>query len=164
MLICAVLHRFWVLKKGLFSKERIFKSAKPGFYCKHGYICVQASELGIGFSQGKLTFHGTRSAQDGYDLIEWLAGQPWCNGNIGMMGASGYGVMQRMTAPLNPPHLKALVVLATTVNYRSLCYPGGVLRKPFVLNLVSGLMQAALWPGLILGKFGTNRFQTMIRN
>lgn len=80
-----------------------------------------------------------------------------------MMGTSGYGVIQRMTAPLNPPHLKALVVLATTDNYRSLCYPGGVLRKPFVLNLVSGLMQAALWPGPIPGKFGANRFQTMIR-
>jgi predicted acyl esterase len=135
-----------------FPKERIFESAKPGFYCTHGYVCVQASERGIGFNQGKFAFHGIQSSQDGYDLVEWLADQLWCNGNVGMMGASGYGVMQWLTAPLNPPHLKALVVLATTDNYRSLCYPGGVLRKPFVLNLVSGLMQAALWPGPIPGK------------
>jgi predicted acyl esterase len=141
-----------ILAYSPFPKERIFESAKPGFYCTHGYVCVQASERGIGFNQGKFAFHGTQSAQDGYDLIEWLAVQPWCNGNIGMMGASGYGVMQWLTAPLNPPHLKALVVLATTDNYRSLCYPGGVLRKPFVLNLVSGLMQAAIWPGPIPGK------------
>jgi predicted acyl esterase len=141
-----------ILAYSPFPKERIFESAKPGFYCTHGYVCVQASERGIGFNQGKFTFHGTQSAQDGYDLVEWLAGQPWCNGNVGMMGASGYGVMQWLTAPLNPPHLKALTVLATTDNYRSLCYPGGVLRKPFVLNLVSGLMQAASWPGPIPDK------------
>jgi predicted acyl esterase len=69
-----------------------------------------------------------------------------------MMGASGYGVMQWITAPLNPPHLKALIVLATTDNFRGLYYPGGVLRKPFVLNLVSGLMLGSIWPGPVPGK------------
>ncbi|MDD5337802.1 MAG: CocE/NonD family hydrolase [Dehalococcoidales bacterium] len=141
-----------ILAYSPFPKERIFESAKPGFYCSHGYVCVQASERGSGFNQGRFNLHGTQAAQDGYDLVEWIAGQPWCTGNVGMMGASGYGVMQWLTAPLNPPHLKALVVLATTDNYRGLCYPGGVLRKPFVLNLVSGLTQGAIWPGPISGK------------
>lgn len=141
-----------ILAYSPFPKERIFESAKPAFYCTHGYVCVQASERGIGFNQGKFTMHGRQAAQDGYDLVEWIAGQSWCNGNVGMMGASGYGVMQWLTAPLNPPHLKSLVVLGTTDNYRGLCYPGGVLRKPFVLNLVSGFTQAALWPGPIPGK------------
>jgi len=141
-----------ILAYSPFPKERIFESAKPGFYCSHGYVCVQASERGSGFNQGKFTMHGTQAAHDGYDLVEWIAGQSWCNGNVGMMGASGYGVMQWLTAPLNPPHLRSLVVLATTDNYRGLCYPGGVLRKPFVLNLVSGFIQGALWPGPIPGK------------
>ena len=141
-----------ILAYSPFPKERIFESAKPSFYCTHGYVCVQASERGSGFNQGKFTMHGTQAAQDGYDLVEWIAAQAWCNGNVGMMGASGYGVMQWLTAPLNPPHLKSLVVLGTTDNYRGLCYPGGVLRKPFVLNLVSGFTQAALWPGPIPGK------------
>jgi predicted acyl esterase len=69
-----------------------------------------------------------------------------------MMGASGYGVMQWITAPLNPPHLKTLVVLETNDNYRGLCYPRGVLRKPFVLQLVSRLTMAAIWPGFLEGK------------
>ncbi|MBN1191067.1 MAG: CocE/NonD family hydrolase [Dehalococcoidales bacterium] len=69
-----------------------------------------------------------------------------------MMGASGYGVSQWITAPLEPPHLKTLVVTATTDNYRGLCYPGGVLRKPFVLGLGSGFTQAAIWPGPVPGK------------
>ena len=141
-----------ILAYSPFQKERFFESPKPAFYCLHGYVCVQATERGSGFNEGKFIFHGTAAAQDGYDLVEWIAGQPWCNGNVAMMGASGYGVMQWLTAPLNPPHLKALVVLATTDNYRGLCYPGGVLRKSFVLNLVSGLTQAAIWPGPIPGK------------
>jgi predicted acyl esterase len=135
-----------------FQKERFFESAKPAFYCANGYVCIQAAERGSGFNEGKFTFHGHIAAQDGYDMVEWIASQPWCNGNVAMMGASGYGVMQWITAPLNPPHLRALVVLATTDNYRGLCYPGGVLRKPFVLNLVSGLINSAVWPGSIPGK------------
>jgi predicted acyl esterase len=141
-----------ILAYSPFQKERSFESAKPEFYCANGYVCIQASERGSGFNEGKFSFHGRQAAQDGYDLIEWIADQPWCNGSVAMMGASGYGVMQWITAPLNPPHLKALVVLATTDNYRGLCYPGGVLRKPFVLGLVSGLTMAAIWPGPISGK------------
>jgi predicted acyl esterase len=141
-----------ILAYSPFPKERFFESAKPAFYCARGYVCAQASERGIGVNQGRFSFHGEVAARDGYDIIEWLAAQSWCDGSVAMMGASGYGVMQWLTAPLNPPHLKALVVLATTDNYRGLCYPGGVLRKPFVLNLVAGFSQAAIWPGPVAGK------------
>jgi uncharacterized protein len=141
-----------ILAYSPFQKERSFESPKPGFYCLHGYVLVQAAERGSGFNEGKFEFHGAKAAEDGYDLIEWIAAQPWCTGKVAMMGASGYGVMQWLTAPLNPPHLKALVVLGTTDNYRGLCYPGGVFRKPFVLNMVSGLTQAAIWPGPVPGK------------
>ncbi len=141
-----------ILAYSPFQKERFFESARPAFYCPKGYVCVQAAERGSGFNEGRFTFHGKTAAEDGYDIIEWIAAQPWCNGNVAMMGASGYGVMQWLTAPLNPPHLKALVVLGTTDNYRGLCYPGGVLRRPFVLGLVSGLTLAAIWPGPIEGK------------
>jgi predicted acyl esterase len=141
-----------ILAYSPFQKERFFESAKPAFYCPNGYVCVQAAERGSGFNQGQFTMHGSEAARDGCDIIEWIAGQPWCDGSVAMMGASGYGVMQWMTAPLNPPHLKALVVLGTTDNYRGLCYPGGVMRKPFVLGLVSGLTMSALWPGPVAGK------------
>jgi len=135
-----------------FQKERFFESAKPAFYCTRGYVCVQAAERGSGINGGQFTFQSPQAARDGYDIIEWIAKQTWCNGNVGMMGASGYGVAQWITAPLNPPHLKALAVLATTDNYRGLCYPGGVQRKPFVLNMIAGLVSAAIWPGPVPGK------------
>ena len=141
-----------ILAYSPFQKERFFESAKPQFYCTNGYVCVQAAERGSGFNQGKFEFHGTNAAQDGFDLVEWIAAQPWCNTHVAMMGASGYGVMAWLTAALNPPHLKTLVILATTDNYRGLCYPGGVLRKGFVMNLAFGFTQAAIWPGPIDGK------------
>lgn len=143
-----------ILAYSSFAKERIFESAKPAFYCRNGYICVQAAERGIGLNEGQFTFQGPKAAEDGYDIIEWIAAQPWCDGNVAMMGASGYGVMQWITAPLNPPHLKALVLAATTDNYRGLCYPGGVLRKPFVQYLVTGFAIGAYWPGPVPNKEG----------
>ncbi len=141
-----------ILAYSPFPKERSFESPKPAFYCRRGYALVQAAERGSGFNEGKFEFHGFKAAEDGYDLVEWVARQPWCTGAVGMMGASGYGVMQWLTAPLNPPHLKTLVVLATTDNYRGLCYPGGVLRKGFAIYLASGLTQGAIWPGPVPGK------------
>lgn len=105
-----------------------------------------------GRNEGRFALHGPQAAQDGYDLVEWIAGQPGCNGNVAMMGASGYGIMQWKTAPPNPPHLKALVVPATTDNCGGLCYPGGMLREPLVLGLVSRMTTAAISPGPISGK------------
>jgi uncharacterized protein len=93
-----------ILAYSPFQKERSFESAKPAFYCRQGYVCIQASERGIGFNQGEFSFQSTQAARDAYDLIEWLAEQEWCSGNVAMMGASGYGVSQWITAPLNPPH------------------------------------------------------------
>jgi predicted acyl esterase len=139
-----------ILAYSAFPKERIFESAKPAYYCAQGYVCVQASERSQPQS-GPVYFQAI-AGQDGYDIIEWIAQQPWSNGNVAMMGASGYGVMQWVTAPLNPPHLKALVVLATTDNYRGLCYPGGVLRKPFVQYLISGQILGAVWPKNVPGR------------
>jgi len=46
--------------------------------------------------------------EDIYDLIEWIAAQPWCNGNVGMMGPSSYAMSQIAVGPDPPPHLKAL--------------------------------------------------------
>jgi len=44
---------------------------------------------------------------DGWDTLEWLGQQPWCNGKIGMYGVSYLGATQMMLAPLHPPHLLA---------------------------------------------------------
>lgn len=50
---------------------------------------------------------------DGYDTIEWIAKQPWCDGNVAMFGPSYWGATQWLAAangdPGPPPHLKAII-------------------------------------------------------
>jgi predicted acyl esterase len=136
-----------------YRKEYFFESALPRFYCPRGYVLVQLQARGSGFSQGQFCFHGQNEAKDGHDTVEWLAQQPWCNGKVGMMGASYFGVNQWLTAIQNPHHLRCIVPCpGTTDNYRGMIYPGGVLRSSFVIYIVSKILQEAIWPGLIPGK------------
>ena len=51
-----------------------------------------------------------RSGKDAYDLIEWVAEQPWCDGNVGMIGISYFGSMQVLGAAERRRHLKAIFV------------------------------------------------------
>jgi putative CocE/NonD family hydrolase len=48
-------------------------------------------------------------AQDGYDCIEWIARQPWCDGNVLMYGRSFMGATQWLAATEHPPHLRGIV-------------------------------------------------------
>jgi predicted acyl esterase len=79
-----------------------------------------------------------REIQDTYELIEWAAKQPWCNGNVGMAGLGYYSAHQPLVAQLQPPHLKAIAAIGTFWdNYRHFWWPGGVLQKGFLRWLVS---------------------------
>ena len=73
------------------------------FLTSRGYVHVIGSPRGVGKSEG-----GGSREWDSYDLIEWIAGQPWCDGNVGMVGISGFGAEQFYVARQNPPHLKAI--------------------------------------------------------
>ena len=48
--------------------------------------------------------------QDGFDSIAWVAEQPWCDGDVITWGQSYLGCIQWMTALLQPPHLRAMIV------------------------------------------------------
>ncbi|MDD6679441.1 MAG: CocE/NonD family hydrolase [Firmicutes bacterium] len=73
-----------------------------------GYRVVVQDCRGTGHSQGKPDFDGEIQRTDGYDTIEFLAAQPWCDGNVGMYGLSYYGFTQLLAAEARPPHLKAI--------------------------------------------------------
>ena len=47
--------------------------------------------------------------KDGYDVIEWIAKQDWCNGQVVMFGKSKWGISQWRAAQTKPPHLVAIV-------------------------------------------------------
>lgn len=98
-----------------------------------GYVHVIADNRGTGFSEGEFQGMWTQQeGEDGYDLIEWIAQQPWCDGNIGMIGYSYYGKIQLKVAIQQPPHLKAIFVSHVSSDlYREQVYVGGVLSLFF---------------------------------
>jgi putative CocE/NonD family hydrolase len=60
-------------------------------------------------------------AKDGYDTIEWLARQPWCDGQVATWGGSWRGFAQWSIAKEFPPHLKAMAPTASV--YPGVDYP-----------------------------------------
>jgi len=77
------------------------------YFVPRGYAQVIPDPRGVGKSEGESTQAAT--GKDGYDLIEWIAAQPWCNGNVGMIGMSAYAMAQYPIAAEQPPHLKAIM-------------------------------------------------------
>ena len=66
-----------------------------------------------------------QEGHDGYDTIEWAAGQPWSNGAVGTFGLSYPGAVQWLAAVENPPHLKAMVPAMTFSTPQNFFYAGG---------------------------------------
>ena len=98
------------------------------FFVSRGYVHVIGSPRGVGKSDS-----GGSRQWDSYDLIEWIAQQPWCDGNVGMVGISGFGAEQLHVARQSPPHLKAIFPYDPRGAYGTLGsfreeYPGGVLH------------------------------------
>jgi len=102
------------------------------YFVSRGYVHVIADVRGSGDSEGEYNFQGREEQQDGKELIEWIASQPWCDGNVGMLGMSYFGVVQHLVAAQQPPHLKAIAPYeAYTDRYRQSVYHGGLLNEGF---------------------------------
>ncbi len=81
----------------------------------HGYAGVRVDLRGSGELGGLLFDEYAKQEQDdGVEVIEWLAAQPWCNGVVGMMGISWGGFNALQIAARRPPALKAIVSLCST--------------------------------------------------
>lgn len=112
-----------------------------------GFIHVIACCRGTGQSEGEfLSMYSAQEADDGYDLVEWLADQPWCDGNVGMLGISYFGTVQLVVAGAKPPHLKAIAPTEATTDQYLACYHGGVLDG-FYSELITGRHSFLSWSG-----------------
>jgi hypothetical protein len=106
----------------------LLEAGDTKFLVSRGYIHIIGSPRGVFKSDA-----GGSRLWDSYDLIEWIAQQPWCDGNVGMVGISGFGAEQFHVARQNPPHLKAIFPLDPRGAYGMMGsfreeYPGGVLH------------------------------------
>ena len=76
---------------------------------RYGYVVAIVDARGTGASFGwRQGMYDRSEALDGYDITEWLAVQPWSDGNVGMFGCSYLGGIQDAIAATKPPHLKAI--------------------------------------------------------
>ena len=118
------------------------------FFVSRGYGHVIGMPRGVGKSEG-----GGARTWDCYDLIEWIAAQPWCDGNVGMVGISGFGAEQLNVARQQSPHLKAIFPFDPRGAYGALGgfreeYPGGVLHLfRYLIGHFSALHQHKGQPG-----------------
>lgn len=98
------------------------------FFTAHGYAHVIAQARGAGKSGD-----GGSGEWDHYDLIEWMAEQEWCDGNVGMVGLSNFSANQMMAAQEQPPHLKAIFPMdpGWCYGYFREMHLGGVLSTLF---------------------------------
>ncbi|MEP7244922.1 MAG: CocE/NonD family hydrolase [Gammaproteobacteria bacterium] len=130
--------------------------ARGVYFATHGYPFAVVEVRGRGNSQGEFRPF-IQEAKDGYDAVEWLARQPWCNGKVALYGSSYGGYDQWVTAKEFPPHLRTIVPTASP--YPGIDYPmRNNISYPFLIQwitLTNGhTSQAriaaddALWSGL----------------
>ncbi|MBW1804163.1 MAG: CocE/NonD family hydrolase [Deltaproteobacteria bacterium] len=119
-----------------FSGERAsIETGDFNFYVRRGYVLVIANIRGTHASEG---YFGnidpdSRTIQDIYEVIEWLADQSWCDGNVGMTGISYFAVVQKRVAALRPPHLKAIFApYGWSDSYRDIYFRGGIMAHGFL--------------------------------
>lgn len=113
-----------------------------GYVSERGYACVRLDLRGSGDSEGVLDDeYSPREQLDICEVIEWLAAQQWCNGNVGMTGISWSGFNSLQVASHTPEHLKAIITTCSTDDRydNDVHYMGGSLLA-FYMNWWGAIM------------------------
>lgn len=148
-----------ILNYGPYHKDgrggRLDVDAINRHFAARGYAALSVDFRGLGGSGGvNAECFSPQEGHDGHDVVEWIARQPWCDGNVGMWGVSYPGITALSTAATRPPHLKAIVPIhATSDLHRGVvglggCAPGFWMRGDWgprmaAYNLTPPLLQDA---------------------
>jgi len=99
---------------------------------KSGYAVIVVDRPGTGASFGKLDLHPESVAREADEILNWIAAQEWCDGNIGMFGDSIQAQIQFQAASTGNPYLKAILPATTWMdNYSAIMFSGGVRNIAF---------------------------------
>jgi predicted acyl esterase len=108
-------------------------------YVKDGYAHVNTDVRGSGKSGGALCLLCEREQRDVYDVVEWVARQPWSNGKVVLYGYSYSAITSLLGAALQPPHLTTVVVgHPPTDPYRDVVWHNGLYDQGFVDQWMAG--------------------------
>ena len=113
-----------------------------------GYAVVVQDVRGRHSSDGEFyTF--VNEIDDGYDSVEWVAGQPWSTGKVGMYGISYVGATQWLAAKARPPSLAAIAPGLTASDYHEgWTWRGGAFELAFNLSWSLGHLTTGNWNNL----------------
>jgi putative CocE/NonD family hydrolase len=106
-------------------------------WVKAGYIFIAQDCRGKFESEGTFAPYN-HEGQDGFDTIEWIARQSWCNGRVGMVGGSYVGAVQWQAAVEKPPGLVAIAPQATWSSFYRNIYLGGSVRLALIASWIAG--------------------------
>lgn len=111
---------------------------------QRGYVVILQDVRGRYRSEGEW-YPFKHEQADGFDTVEWAANLPYCNGKVGMMGASYVGATQMLAAIAQPPHLAGIAPNETASNYHDgWTYQSGAFEQWFDQNWTSQLAQNTL--------------------
>mgnify|MGYP001569694779 CR=1 FL=1 len=123
--------RYWLSDRGRYM-DPLFRTKYLKNMLKHGYAVIVVERPGTGASFGVMDASFEVAAKNANEILDWIAGQEWCNGNIGMFGDSFQAMIQFATAAMGNPHLKAIFPTSSSLdNYSAVIYRGGVYNKAF---------------------------------
>ena len=133
----------------------VVEAGASDFFVPRGYVHVIANARGTSGSGGTWGLLDRQERDDLFDLIEWIAIQPWCNGKVGMIGISYYAMAQLAAAAAHPPSLKAIFPLGANESVWDVAWHHGLLVSGFLgawLGAVGVLAakQNNLWRGHLL--------------
>ncbi len=119
------------------------------YFAGHGYASVRVDIRGTGASDGILYDEYLKQEQDdALEVMEWIAAQPWCSGEIGMYGISWGGFNGLQIAARRPPQLKAVISIASTDDRYAddVHYLGGCVLGSDMLSWASRMFQLNALP------------------
>lgn len=101
---------------------------RASYFAEQGFPFLVVDARGRGNSAGRFRAY-IQEADDGYDVVEWIAAQPYCNGKVAMFSGSYEGYNQWATAARFPPHLVTIapgMAPALGIDFpmrNNICYP-----------------------------------------
>ncbi len=119
------------------------RASRYPYFASHGYVFVNVDIRGTGDSEGcNMAPSSPEEVRDNIEVIRWCARQPWCDGNVGMIGISYTAGVCYDAARQAPDELRAIILCQMCSDwYDGMVCPGGTPR-PFAYENYSPLMAA----------------------
>jgi uncharacterized protein len=152
-----------ILVRTPYKKEMAELQAR--YYARRGYVYAVQDCRGR-FGSGGVWEPFINEAKDGYDTIEWLAGQPFSDGKVGMIGGSYVGWVQWWAASEHPPHLVTIIPnVAPPDPFYNVPYEYGAFFMEGAIWWADILESAATADisGVALSKIGEKKYSKLLR-